>query len=384
MNSKPNTIVLLIILNCLLFFTAQAQTTALTYQGRLTELNAPANGTFDLQFKLYDALTGGNQIGVAIEKIGTNVSNGIFTVKLNESGQFGASAFPGADRYLEISVRKNSTQSYTTLPERQQITASPYAIRTISASFADQLSSSCVGCVQNSHINSVSAGKLTGTLAPTQGGTGLSSVSTGSLLYGSGTNIFSLLEPVSPGNVLLSGTLPTWGKIDLTAQGNYVTGILPAANGGTGANDVQFSKSGSTVRTFTLPDVSDTLAVTNTAQTWGAAQYFFQGISLNALSRTGNYIMSSTDSVIYMSPDAATQWVELPCAVTVGAGRLAVVKKMNTLYSIYIAGCFPGTEKIDNANTVTLPAVYRGSVILMSRGTSNGWVIIGSHGLAED
>ena len=52
-----------------------------------------------------------------------------------------------------------------------------------------------------------------------------------------------------------------------------------------------------------------------------------------------------------------------------------------------LAGCtspVPGTEKIDNQDTITLPTAYRGSMILMSRGTSNGWVILGSHALAED
>ncbi len=94
--------------------------------------------------------------------------------------------------------------------------------------------------------------------------------------------------------------------------------------------------------------------------------------------------MSTTDSAIYMSPNADTQWVELPCAAQVGAGRIAVIKKMITLHSIYVSPCPPGTEKIDNQNFITFPAEHRGSLILMSRGTSNGWVIVGSYGLAED
>ena len=40
-----------------------AQGTAFTYQGRLSDSGAPANGVYDLQFTLRDALTAGNQIG---------------------------------------------------------------------------------------------------------------------------------------------------------------------------------------------------------------------------------------------------------------------------------------------------------------------------------
>ena len=37
-----------------------------TYQGRLTDGGSPANGNYDLQFRLYDDLTGGNQIGSTV------------------------------------------------------------------------------------------------------------------------------------------------------------------------------------------------------------------------------------------------------------------------------------------------------------------------------
>ena len=42
---------------------AQQSSTAFTYQGFLRDNGQPANGTYDLRFALYDALSGGNQIG---------------------------------------------------------------------------------------------------------------------------------------------------------------------------------------------------------------------------------------------------------------------------------------------------------------------------------
>jgi hypothetical protein len=55
-----------------LTLSAYAQSsTAFTYQGFLRDNGAPANGTYDLRFALYDALSGGNQIGsiVTVEDV---------------------------------------------------------------------------------------------------------------------------------------------------------------------------------------------------------------------------------------------------------------------------------------------------------------------------
>lgn len=40
-----------------------AQGNAFNFQGRLNEGANPANGAYDLQFRLYDAIAGGTQIG---------------------------------------------------------------------------------------------------------------------------------------------------------------------------------------------------------------------------------------------------------------------------------------------------------------------------------
>ncbi|HSH05766.1 MAG TPA: hypothetical protein VLL52_24830, partial [Anaerolineae bacterium] len=37
-----------------------------TYQGELNVMGAPANGTYDITFRLYDSVTGGTQIGGGI------------------------------------------------------------------------------------------------------------------------------------------------------------------------------------------------------------------------------------------------------------------------------------------------------------------------------
>ncbi len=107
-----------------LAFAAQAQTTTFTYQGSLAENGSAVTGLQDFEFRLRNAVTGGAQVGSLVTLGDVGVTNGLFTVALD----FGAN-FPGADRFLEISVRPGaSTGSYTVLSPRQRITAAPYAV----------------------------------------------------------------------------------------------------------------------------------------------------------------------------------------------------------------------------------------------------------------
>jgi len=109
-----------------------AQTSSFIYQGRLTDGGTAANGNYDLQFAIFDSLSGGAQVG-STQTINTvPVSNGVFTVSLD----FGANAFTGASRFLEISARP-AGGSFTLLTPRQQVTSTPYAIRSANASSAD-------------------------------------------------------------------------------------------------------------------------------------------------------------------------------------------------------------------------------------------------------
>ena len=112
---------------------AIAQTTGFTYQGRLTDGVTAANGNYDLQFALWDTASGGAQIGTTQTVPNVAVSAGIFTVSLD----FGANAFPGANRWLEIGARLSGGGAFSILSPRQPITPTPYAIRSLNASSAD-------------------------------------------------------------------------------------------------------------------------------------------------------------------------------------------------------------------------------------------------------
>lgn len=99
--------------------------TGFTYQGQLTQGGTLVNGTCDFQFALYDAAADGAPIGATETQNNVAVTGGLFTVTLD----FGASAFDGAARWLEISVRcPAGSGAFTTLAPRQPLTPAPYAI----------------------------------------------------------------------------------------------------------------------------------------------------------------------------------------------------------------------------------------------------------------
>ncbi|WP_041454482.1 hypothetical protein [Anaerolinea thermophila] len=96
-----------------------------TYQGMLNKGGNPYSGVCDFQFSLWNASNDGTQIGTTQEKTSVQVTNGIFTIS---NLDFGAYAFPGDERWLEIAVKCTGDAGFTTLTPRQPLTAVPYAL----------------------------------------------------------------------------------------------------------------------------------------------------------------------------------------------------------------------------------------------------------------
>jgi hypothetical protein len=171
--------VLIVLLIATIPRAAESQTTTFTYQGQLDASGAPADGSFDLRFGLFSAVAGGGQIGSSQTKSAVAISNGIFTVQLD----FGVNAFPGADRFLEIAVRPAGTGEFTILAPRQQISSTPYAIRTLVATNAEQLG----GLPASRYVQSNANGLVgIGTANPTNGKLSVDGGS-GSAVYGEST-----------------------------------------------------------------------------------------------------------------------------------------------------------------------------------------------------
>src|ERR1041385_9155220 len=98
--------------------------TAFTYQGRLNVGAAPFTGTCDFSFTLLDSAgsgsppVGGSTIGSPVRVPAVQVVSGLFTTALD----FGQSAFPGQDRWLQIAVGCPSGTATTTLAPRHELT----------------------------------------------------------------------------------------------------------------------------------------------------------------------------------------------------------------------------------------------------------------------
>lgn len=144
---------------------AQPLTTAFTFQGQVQESGLPAAGTFDIRFRLYDALSGGAQVGPTLCVNDLTVSDGQFTTLLD----FGA-VFAGSRRYMEMDIRADSglpcadTTGFTTLGPRSEVTAAPNAAFALTAAAATTASNT-------TNLNSqpasfyTNAANLTGALA---------------------------------------------------------------------------------------------------------------------------------------------------------------------------------------------------------------------------
>src|SRR5947207_3966130 len=137
--------------------TCLAQTSKFTYQGRLTDGGVPANGNYDFQIGLYNSDVGGAEIGTTNSFTNIPVTAGIFTIELD----FGPAAFPGANRWLDITARTAGVGAYNPLQPRQPITSIPYAVRSLVASSVESVPVSAVPAGNGNYIQNTSSVQAT-------------------------------------------------------------------------------------------------------------------------------------------------------------------------------------------------------------------------------
>jgi hypothetical protein len=166
-----------------------------------------------MQFKLFDAVSGGIQQGATLTNPTVQVTNGIFAVTLD----FTATVFNGSPRFLEIAVRQaGSLDPYTLLAPRQQIASTPYAIRSLVSTAADGLSVACVNCITSSQIQSVNGSAVSGTIP-------VASVPAGSANY-----IHNTTSPQAAADFNISGN----GTAGGTLTGNLLNATMQYNLGG--------------------------------------------------------------------------------------------------------------------------------------------------------
>ena len=95
----------------------------INFQGRLLDASKlPRNGTFTMDFRVCDAVSGGS-CAMWSESQSVAVSNGVFAVQLGAVSALSASVFSSSARYLEVDVDAE------TLSPRERLVTGPYAFR---------------------------------------------------------------------------------------------------------------------------------------------------------------------------------------------------------------------------------------------------------------
>lgn len=231
-----------------------AQTTAITYNGNLSESGLPANGNFDFQFVLFDAATNGNQIGSVLTQANIAVANGNFAATLD----FGAAAFPGANRWLQVFVRHTGMGAYIAQTPRTQLTSSPYAIRSLN--FTGILA----GDVTGTQVATVIANDAVTTDKIANGAVTTDKIANGAVTTDKIANDTVTTEKIVDSSV-------TDAKI-INVAGSKVSGTIPVAsipagsqnyirNGSTQQTSGNFNISGSGIATGRI--TNDQLGITN-------------------------------------------------------------------------------------------------------------------------
>ena len=234
MTNKLNTAVgAIALVLSLLTLDVAAQTTAFTYQGRLTDGGSPANGSYDLEFKLFNLSSGGAQQGTTQTLSAVTVTSGIFTVQLD----FGSNVFTtNTGKFLEIGVRNAGVGGFTTLPQRQPVNATPYAVQSISATSATNFSGNLNGDV---------TGTQSATVVSNVGGQSAANVASGASAANAATSANTpntIVKRDASGNfsagtitAALNGNASTATSATTATTAGNVTGTVAIANGGTGA-----------------------------------------------------------------------------------------------------------------------------------------------------
>ena len=234
--------------------------TAFTYQGRLNSGGQPANGNYVLRFALYDAPSGGGQVGSPVANAPVLVdTNGAFTVSLD----FGA-VFNGDARWLEIGVLTNgSGTTNTILSPRQPITPSAYALYAPSAGTASNL-----------------AGNLSGDVTGTQLATVVARVG--------GQTATDVASASVAANAATSANTPD-RIVKRDALGNFAAGTI-TAGGFTGNGAALTGLNASQLTGGTVPDgrlagtYSSVLALSNAGNTFAGTGAGLTGLNANNLA----------------------------------------------------------------------------------------------------
>jgi len=195
-------------------------TTAFTYQGRLLDNDAPVNATCDFRFNLYDdAWFSPSLVAGPMDRAAVEVSDGYFSTVID----FGASAFNGEGRQLQILVRcPAGSGEYTTLTGMVTLNAVPYAHSLRPGANISSDTAGGLGAVL--HVEDMYGGGFASAAFEGQStqGVGVHGES------GSGYGVYG--EATVTGGVGVYGAAPTTGTVGIATSGGSGIGLYGKGN----------------------------------------------------------------------------------------------------------------------------------------------------------
>ena len=297
--------------------------------------------------------TGSTTAGGALINLGgTSVGINVFTAASQAAGQAalgtqavgyggtGLTSFTTGDLMYASGSATLSKLAIGSSGQVLTVTAGNPAWSTLSSSAVTTFSGGTTGLLPSSATSG--AITLTGTLAVANGGTNITSYTTGDILYASASGVISKLAIGTTGQTLTvsGGGLPAWSSVSSavttisfastgltpsTATSGAITvgGTLVVANGGTGATTLTGIVKGNGTSAMTAATAGTDYVAPGTATTFTAKQTFSGSTSVNAAlftnaaevitvsatAATGtiNYDVS-TQSVLYYTSNAAANW----------------------------------------------------------------------------
>jgi hypothetical protein len=376
--------------------TAQAQTTAFTYQGRLSDGGPPANGTYDLQFALFDSLAGGAQVGSTQTVSSVSVSAGIFTVPLD----FGASAFSGANRWLEIRARLTGTTTFTTLLPRQQITSTPYAIRSLNASSADTVVVNGVPAGSGNYVQNATAQQASSNFNITGNGTAGGTLSGGSVNATTQYNLGGsriLSADGASGNMFAGFSA---GQAITTGFGNTFIGFQAGLFTTTGSNNSFFGDQAGRLNTSgnqnTFVGRRTGLSNLSGSDNTLLGNLAVVGVSnLTNATAIGAYAQVDQSNSLVLGGVAGTNSVTTSVNVGIGTTTPQATLDVNGSALFHAGATVMGTALFQGGATVTGTALFQGgatvtgtngdgAVVTARRPTGDPYIIIDATNVAQN
>ena len=190
---------------------------AFTYQGYLMDGGNPASGAYDFQFILYDAPSGGSQVGSIVATDNVTITNGLFTVALD----FGT-VFDGTRLWLDVAVRPgSSTGDYTILSPRQEITPAPYALYAVNIPAHGHFGETWSGSAANglASVSTASSGTANGIWGEAYSSSGRGVYGRASATSGTATGVYGRSNSLDGyGGYFMNSV----GGVDVAAMGSGI------------------------------------------------------------------------------------------------------------------------------------------------------------------